>query len=132
MSRMKTIFAVLMLAAIVGIVPLAQAQTLKVVIAGSSALWQTAALGTFGTPTTTAGQGTCPTALGTNCVSPTFHWTSAKSGANEPYLNDSRVSPPNQDPSPTWVIWDSAATPNVWVYAKVDTIVGDRCYYARP
>jgi hypothetical protein len=132
MSRMKTIFAVLMLTAIVGIVPLAQAQTLKVVIAGSSALWQTAALGTFGTPSTaTAGEGTCSSLL-TGCTSPTFHWTSAKSGANEPYLNDTRPTSPVQDLAPTWVVWDSAAVPNVWVFAKVDSAVGDRCYFARP
>ncbi len=133
MSRMKTIFAVLMLAAIVGIVPLAQAQTLKVVMGGSSALWQTAALGVFGTPsTTTAGDGTCPTQLGTNCTSPTFHWTSAKSGSSEPYLNDTRPSTPNQDAAPAWIVWDSATPPNVWAYIKVDSVIGVRCYYAQP
>ena len=47
MSRMKSIFAVLVLTAIVGIVPLVQAQTVKVNIAGSSALWQTLALGAY-------------------------------------------------------------------------------------
>jgi len=132
MSRIKLIFAVLLLTAIVGIVPRAQAQTVKLVIAGSSALWQTAALGTFGVPSTTvAGEGTCSPLL-TGCTSPTFHWTSAKSGTTEPYLNDTRPTTPNQDAGPTWVVWDSSATPNVWVFTKVDTIVGDRCYFARP
>jgi len=130
MSRTKSIFAVLLLTAFVGIVPQAQAQTLKVVIAGSSALWQTLALGAFGTPTSTPGQGTCGTAL-TGCTSPTFHWTSAKSGSTEPYLNDSRGTG-NQDAGPIWVVWDSASTPNVWIFSKVDSVVGDRCYFAKP
>lgn len=125
MSRMKSIVAVLMLVAIVGIVPQAQAQTLKVTIAGSSALWQTLALGAYN-------GGTCAAALIGSCTSPTFHWTSAKSGSTEPYLNDSRPSPANQDAGPIWVVWDSAATPNVWIFAKVDSVVGDRCYFARP
>ncbi len=136
MSRMKTIFAVLMLAAIVGIVPLAQAQTLKVVMGGSTALWQTAALGTFGAPSTvTAGAGTCSSLL-TGCVSPTFHWTSAKSGSGEPYLNDTRPSTPNQDAAAAWVVWDTSsdcsAGCNVWMYIKVDSVIGVRCFYAQP
>ncbi len=61
MSRMKSILAVLVLTAIVGIVPQVQAQTLKVVIAGSSAMWQTLALGAYS-------DGTCSTLL-TGCVS---------------------------------------------------------------
>jgi len=125
MSRMKSIFAVLMLGAMAVIVPQAQAQTLKVVIAGSSALWQTLALGAYG-------NGNCAPAL-SGCTSPTFHWTSAKSGATEPYLNDARPSTANQDAGPIWVVWDSTTpAPNVWVFAKVDSVVGDRCYFAQP
>ena len=92
MSRMKSIFAVLVLTAIVGVVPNAQAQTIKVVIAGSSALWQTLALGAYG-------GGTCNTVIGCTAGS-TWHWTSAKSGSTEPYLNDARPTPANQDPGP--------------------------------
>ena len=124
MSRMKSIFAALVLTAIVGVVPQAQAQTVKVVIAGSSAMWQTLALGAYN-------NGTCNTLL-TGCTGATFHWTSAKSGATEPFLNDNRPTPANTDPGPVWVVWDSAATINVWIYAKVDSVVGDRCYFARP
>ena len=49
MSRMKSIFAVLVLAAIVGIVPQAFAAnpTVEVMMAGSSAFWQTAAVAAF-------------------------------------------------------------------------------------
>jgi hypothetical protein len=48
MSRTKLIFAVLMLAVIVGIVPMARATTaIQVTIAGSSAMWQAMALGAY-------------------------------------------------------------------------------------
>ena len=48
MSRMKSIFACLLLTAIVSIVPMAQAATtVEVTIAGSSAMWQTMALGAY-------------------------------------------------------------------------------------
>lgn len=118
MSRMKSIFAVLVLAAMVGIVPQVQAQTYKVVIAGSSAMWQTMALGAYN-------GGTSIVSGGGN----TFHWTSASNSVN---LTDTRVTPVNNDAGTVWVVWDSAATPNVWVYDKVDSVVGDRCYFAAP
>lgn len=136
MKLVKSFLVVLVVATIVGMVPHAQAQTIKVAFAGSSALWQTAALGVFSVPTSTGVEGTCPTALGTNCNTGTWHWTSAKSGPNEPYLNDSRPTTPNQDAAPTWVVWDTSATCSagcdVWLFAKVDSAVGDRCYFARP
>jgi len=125
MSRIKSIFAVLLLTAVAGIAPLAHAQTFKVVAAGSSALWQTLALGAYG-------GGTCNAAL-TGCVSPTFHWTSGSAGSSgAPYLLDNRGGANNQDSAGLWVVWDSASTPNVWVFAKVDSVVGVRCYFAKP
>jgi len=115
---MKSIFAVLVLTAIVGIVPLVQAQTVKVNIAGSSALWQTLALGAYNN-----GNGI------TGATAPTFHWTSASNSLN---LTDTRPTPVNNDAATVWIVWDSAATPNVWVFSKVDSVVGDRCYFAKP
>jgi len=47
MSSRKSIFAVVVLALVVGIVPPVQAQTLKVVISGASAIWQTLALAAY-------------------------------------------------------------------------------------
>jgi hypothetical protein len=117
MSRIKSIFAALLLAAIVGIVPQVHAQTIKVVLAGSSALWQTLALGAYNNGTSiVAGGGT------------TFHYTS---GANF-NLVDNRPTTPKVDNGATWIVWDSAATPNVWAFVKVDSVVGDRCYFAAP
>ena len=134
MMRMKIVFAVLMLAAIASIVPEAQASTctalatpcVQVVIAGSSAMWQTMALGAYNNGNATAGIGS---------VAPTFHWTSASNKVN---LNDARPTPVNSDPGTLWIVWDShvdsngAAAPNVWAYLKVDSVVGDRCYFAQP
>jgi hypothetical protein len=112
MSRMKSIFLVLLLTAIVGMVPQAQAATtVEVTIAGSSAMWQTMALGAYSLAGTGAG-----------------HWTSASNVIN---LTDSRVSPVNVDAGTIWIVWNAAAT-QVWSFLKVDSVVGDRCYFAQP
>jgi hypothetical protein len=126
MSRMKSIFAVLALTAIVGVVPQAGAQTvtLKLVISGSSALWQTMALGAYNSGTSIVSGG------GTTC-----HWTSASNVVN---LTDARTTVPNNDAGTLWVVWDNDcgnganATTNVWAFNKVDSVVGDRCYFAAP
>jgi hypothetical protein len=118
MSRIKSIFAVLVLTAMVGVVPQAHAQNFKVVLSGSSALWQTLALGAYNNGTSIVSGG-----------GQTFHWTSASNAVG---LIDTRVTPVNNDPGTIWVVWDSAATPNVWVFDKVDSVVGDRCYFAAP
>jgi hypothetical protein len=112
MSRMKLIFAVLLLTAIVCIVPQAQAAvTVEVTIAGSSAMWQTLALGAFSEAGAGAG-----------------HWTSA---SNEVNLTDTRTTPVNVDAGTIWIVWNSTAT-KVWSFNKVDSVVGDRCYFAQP
>ncbi len=113
MSRMKLMFVVLLLTAIVSIVPQAQAAkaTPKVTIAGSSAMWQTLALGAYSLAGAGAG-----------------HWTSA---SNVVDLTDTRVTPNNNDAGTMWVVWNKAGT-EVWSYDKVDSVVGDRCYFAQP
>lgn len=128
LSYLKSILAVLVVAAIAGMVPLAHATTpaFPVVIAGSSAMFQTMALGAYN-------GGTGPA----DAVKPTFHWTS---GSNVLSLQDCRPqtvggSSCNEDAASVWVVWDSSTAvggPNVWVYAKVDSVVGDRCFFAQP
>jgi hypothetical protein len=118
MSRMKSIFACLLLTAVVGIVPLAQAaQTVELTMAGSSGAWQSLGVGTYHY---------CQTG-GVTC----FHWTSASNAIN---LTDSRVTPVNVDPGTLWVVWSvvSGNVAKVWSDDKVDTIVGDRCFFAQP
>ncbi len=128
MSRMKSVFAVLVVAAIAGMVPLAHATTpeFPVVMAGSSALWQTLALGAYnnnhGASTSTA-----------IAVPPMFHWTQS----GQLNLQDCRPqlagsSTCNEDAATVWVVYDSASSPHIWVNAKVDSVVGDRCFFAKP
>lgn len=120
MTRMKSVFAVLLMTAFVGVVPKAHAQTVKVVIAGSSAMWQAMALAAYNSGKCLSG-GTAP------C----FHYTASnfnltdgrptvKGGANAVDLGN------------VWLVWDSNATTNVWAYIKVDSVVGTRCYFAQP
>jgi hypothetical protein len=109
---MKSIFAVLLLAASVCIVPQAQAAVaVQVTIAGSSAMWQTMALGAYNLAGAGAG-----------------HWTSA---SNVVSLTDTRVTPNNVDAGTIWIVWNSTGT-KVWSFLKVDSVVGNRCYFAQP
>src|ERR1700733_12803961 len=120
MTRMKSIFAALLLAAIVSVVPQAHAQTAKVILAGSSAMWQTLALAAYKSGGCVSG-GTAP------C----FHYTGSNFN-----LTDGRPTTKGGstavDLGNVWIVWDSAATPNVWAFIKGDSGVGDRCYFAQP
>jgi hypothetical protein len=114
MPYMKSIFAVLLVAAIVGIAPQARATTtVEVTIAGASAEWQSVALAAF----SEAGAGA-------------LHWTSASNAVN---LEDTRVTPANIDAGTLWVVWKTTGkVTKVWSYNKVDAVVGTRCYFAQP
>jgi hypothetical protein len=118
---MKSVFAVLVMAAVVGVVPQAHAAAkVKVLISGSSAMWQATVLAAYNS-------GNCPT----GGTAPCFHYT-----ANNFNLTDTRPTTKGgaavTDPGAIWIVWDSSAGPNVWGYIKVDSIVGDRCYFAQP
>jgi hypothetical protein len=116
---MRIVLAVLMLAAIVGVVP-SQAQTVKVMIAGSSALWQALGVGAFN-------NGNCPS----GGTAPCSHYTNSSFNLvdTRPTIKGGSAA---TDVNAIWIVWDSAATPNVWAYIKVDSVVGNRCYFARP
>ena len=71
-----------------------------------------------------------------SCVSggtaPCFHYT-----AKNFNLTDTRPTvlggAAATDQGNIWIVWDSNATAiNVWAYIRVDSGVGDRCYYAQP
>jgi len=89
-------------------------------IAGSSALWQTLALGAYN---------------GGKCVSggtqPCKHYT-----AKNFNLTDTRPTAKGgtnaTDTGNVWIVWDSSATTNIWAYIRVDSVVGTRCYFAQP
>jgi hypothetical protein len=108
----------LALALIVGVAPLANAAvTLKVMIAGSSAQWETLALAAYNDGTSlVSGGGT------------TAHYTSSSNFS----LVDSRGGT-TTDSGQVWIVWDSATSgANVWAFINVDSVVGDRCYFAVP
>jgi hypothetical protein len=112
MPLKKSIFALLLLTLAAGTVPqAAAATTVEVSIVGASAEWQTLGLAAYSLAGTGAG-----------------HWTSASNVIN---VTDTRVSPVNVDEGTLWIVWNSAAT-KVWAFAKVDSIVGVRCYFAQP
>lgn len=127
MSRMRTVIAVLGMAAIACLMPLAQAQTVKVLLSGSSAMWQTLALGAYNSNGT---NGQCIAASG--ATAPCFHYTS---GSNF-NLTDTRPATPITDTGAIWIVWDSTPAasggPFVWAYMKVDSVVGVRCFFAQP
>ncbi len=113
MSFTKSIFVSLVTTLVAGLALNAGAKTLtpETTIAGSSAMWETAALAAFQEAGAGAG-----------------HWTSASNVIN---LTDTRVTPNNIDAGTIWIVWNKALT-KVWSYNKVDSIVGLRCYFAQP
>jgi hypothetical protein len=127
---MNVVFAVLVLAAMVAVVPSASAATALVVASGSSAMWQTIGLAAFN-------NGNCGTAS-VALKPPCFHWTSkVKLNLQDtrPTLVDAARGGPGaatEDAGNTWVVWDSAATPHYWVYIQEDSTLGNRCFWANP
>lgn len=121
MTRMKSVFAALLITAMLSLAPQVNAQTVKVVLAGSSAMWQSMALAAYKSGSCVSG-GTAP------C----FHYT-----AKNFNLTDGRPTvlggAAAVDLGNMWIVWDSNTTAtNVWAYIRVDSAVGDRCYFAQP
>jgi hypothetical protein len=133
MSRRTEFIAALILAALASFVTPASATTSQVLvaIAGSSAAWQSMGLAAFNDDTTPAHNGLCVSGAHAPC----FHYTDNTKFS----LNDSRPlnygGTTNVDPGDLWIVWDSPTGTqkrNVWVFLKVDSIVGVRCWYANP
>lgn len=147
---MKSMFAVLLLAAFTGMVQSAYAATplpavcdsanpafnmgtpqVQTMIAGSSAMWQTFALGAYD-----GGNGVLGVA-----TAPTFHYVNNTSSPTDFrfLLWDNR---PNvfgtgndvKDKGGIWIVWDSTndgvtCTPKVWAYINIDSVAGNRAYF---
>lgn len=128
MSSMKFLCAVLLAAVIGSMAPHARAQvTVKVVIAGSSGIWQAMGVGTYK-------GGACPTGSQAGCA----HYTNSSFNLNDtrPTLKGGSTA---TDVNAMWIVWDNtsadpncATACNVWAYLKVDNTVGARCYFAQP
>jgi ABC-type phosphate transport system substrate-binding protein len=120
MKQSKFLSAALLAAAVAIAAPPAHAVTVEVLGAGSSAIWQTAALGAFAE----AGAGA-------------FHYTIKGSTActvlnpNCAVLHDQRSGQILPEPGNLWFVWNAAGT-KVWADLSVDSIVGNRAYFATP
>ena len=113
----KLVLFVLSLSVLACIAPVAGAQTFKFIGAGSSAMWQNFALSAYNS-------GNCPT----GGTAPCKHFTGKGF-----LMRDNRAATSISDETGNvWIVWDSAATPNVWMYLNVDSVVGNRCYFAQP
>lgn len=120
MSRLKVLLAGIVVTAMVGLGTQAQAQKVKVMFAGSSAEWQTFALGAYNS-------GHCVT----GGTAPCFHYTNGSFNLTDTRPTHVGLSA-NVDAGAIWIVWDSAASPNIWAFIKVDSGVGNRCYFANP
>ena len=121
MARMKLVFAALLFAAIVGVVPQTQAQTVKVVsLRARLPLWQSLALAAYKSGTCVSG-GTAP------C----FHYTAKNFNLTDGRPTTKGGSPPRSISAMCGSFGIALATANVWAFIKVDSGVGDRCYFLR-
>jgi hypothetical protein len=123
MKSFKVTICAIVLACVAAIAPSSQAQTLKVLTAGSSAQFGPFAVAAYALAKAggaTASHFTFKTG-GTNCGSATAGYACIKDnrGAN---------SAP-EEPANVWVVW---STNGIWAYASVDSVVGVRSFLSYP
>jgi hypothetical protein len=122
--RTKAFFAVAVLTALVGLASVASAQV-QFVGVGSSAMFNTLSAAAF--------TDLCSSRAGSNCQ----HWSqSGKNSAdNQNWAQgvDSRNTSIPPEAGTFFVAWDNNTSPiKVWSYLSVDTIVGQRLFFAVP
>jgi ABC-type phosphate transport system substrate-binding protein len=118
MHKSKVLSAALFAAAVIVTTPAVNAQAVVEVLgAGSSAMWQTAALGAYNT---LAGSGGGHFTVKGSCTS-----------GNCAEIVDSRSPSILPEAGNLWVVWNAAQT-EVWAYLSVDSVVGNRSYFAQP
>ncbi|MGA7928053.1 MAG: hypothetical protein WCA20_18945 [Candidatus Sulfotelmatobacter sp.] len=131
MSRFYVCVAVLLVAEAAVFAPSHAAATVTtkvaVAISGSSAAWVDLALAAYN-----GGHCAAPAPAGSHCL----HYTDNSSGFD---LNDTRPTKlsggtPAVDVGHIWIVWSTptSGTQYVWLFLKVDSIVGDRCYFGTP
>src|SRR5580700_8521012 len=118
MNRLN-FFAPVMLAA-VALVPNLSAATAMVVGVGSSAQYKTAAIGAYLNLAGGVAGGQHYTIKGT-----------ATDGNNFAQMHDSRNAGIQNEAGTLWIVWNNAQT-EAWAYLQVDSVVGNRGYFAQP
>jgi hypothetical protein len=124
MRGTKAFFAVVILAAIVGLASVANAQV-QVVAVGSSAMFNTVSAAMF--------SDLCSSRTGSDCR----HWSQSGKNSNDNQNWAQGVDSRNNSIPPEagtfFVAWDNASNPiKIWSYLSVDTIVGQRLFFAVP
>src|SRR5208282_2126168 len=125
MRGTKAIFAAVVLTAIFGLVSVANATTYHVQFAGvgSSAMFNTLSAASF--------TDLCSSVSGSDC----HHWsakgTNSGDGQNWAQAVDSRSSSIPVEAGNIFIAWDNTSG-NVWTYLSVDSIVGNRLFFANP
>ena len=126
MSGKKLMVALLCVTAMFAVTSTANAQGLKFLGVGSSAMFNTFAVAAFNDLCIPAGGAA-------NC----HHYSvNGKTGGGNNFaqINDSRgagaIAP---EAGNLWVVWNNGTSPaTVWAYLSVDTIVGNRAFFAVP
>jgi hypothetical protein len=124
MRGTKAFVAVVILTAIVGLASVANAQV-QFVGVGSSAMFNTISAAAF--------TDLCSSRSGSDCR----HWSASgkNSGDNQNWAQgvDSRNSSIPPEAGTFFVAWDNNSSPiKIWSYLNVDTIVGERLFFAVP
>jgi len=150
MKRMSSLFAVLTLAAMVAVVPAANAQRVHLIAAGSSAVWQGIGIAAYNdlalsivATSPCSGNGT--TTNGVTCTA--SHWSvSSSASSNLANVKDLRLSV-QTEPGNTWIVWVTCTTSgpgtcpsytsatngitDIWTDVSIDSGIGDRMYLGR-
>ncbi|MBI3477728.1 MAG: hypothetical protein HY010_18495 [Acidobacteria bacterium] len=124
MRGTKAILAAAVLTAVVGLASVANAQV-KFMGVGSSAMFTGTGVGVF--------NDVCSARTGSDCR----HYSiGGKNGANNNNFAqavDSRNVNIPVEGGNLWLVWDNNTSPvQVWGYLTVDSIVGNRCFFATP
>jgi hypothetical protein len=125
MRGTKAFFAVVAMAAIVGLASVANAQGVKFNGVGSSAMFNTLSAAAF--------SDLCSSRGGSDC----HHWSESgtNSGDHQNWAQavDSRNSSIPVEGGTVFIAWDNNTTPvSVWIYLSVDSVLGNRLFFANP
>src|SRR5713226_3557061 len=119
MKRINSVVSLLFAATVALLPSLKATPVVQVLGAGSSAQLKTTAIGAF--LNLAGGKGSA------------HHWTKngkTTGGNNFAQLHDTRSASIPNEGGTVWIVWDNAHT-KVWAYLSVDSVVGNRAYFAR-